>query len=253
MVNINKDKKYHFLYKTTNLKDGKFYIGAHSTYDLNDGYLGSGYKLRRSIIKYGKENFKLEILEFFQDKNSLYIKENQVVDSKLLLDPLCMNLKEGGTGGWPKTAIKSFKQKLQDPEYKNKFIEKTKCFERLKKLHIDGKVKYDTFTGKKHKIETIEKMKISKKNTGLKEANSQYGKIWITNGIENKKIKKELEIPINWYRGRVVTEEFKKNVKAGLVGKIITGIASTPEKEFIRKQKISESMKNRLNKNIIKK
>lgn len=36
--------KYHYLYKTTNLITNEFYIGVHSTYDLKDGYLGSGKK-----------------------------------------------------------------------------------------------------------------------------------------------------------------------------------------------------------------
>jgi hypothetical protein len=33
--------------------------------------------------------------------------------------------------------------------------------------------------------------------------NSQFGTMWITNGIENKKIKKDLDnIPEGWYKGR---------------------------------------------------
>ena len=38
------------------------------------------------------------------------------------------------------------------------------------------------------------------KNQG--EKNSQYGTYWITNGIDNKKIKKIDKIPDNWYLGR---------------------------------------------------
>ena len=40
------------------------------------------------------------------------------------------------------------------------------------------------------------------KNSG--EANSQYGTMWITNGTENKKIKKENVIPEGWYKGRIL-------------------------------------------------
>ena len=73
------DKKKHYLvYKTTNLVNGKIYIGQHQTYDLNDGYLGSGILLRRAIEKYGEENFKREILfecSSVEEMNAL-IKEN---------------------------------------------------------------------------------------------------------------------------------------------------------------------------------
>jgi hypothetical protein len=37
--------KYHIIYKTTNLINGKIYVGMHSTDNLNDGYLGSGWIL----------------------------------------------------------------------------------------------------------------------------------------------------------------------------------------------------------------
>lgn len=58
----NSSKKFHFIYVTTNLINGKIYVGQHSTNDLNDNYLGSGKMLQQSIKKYGKSNFKREIL-----------------------------------------------------------------------------------------------------------------------------------------------------------------------------------------------
>ena len=72
----------------------------------------------------------------------------------------------------------------------------------IKKSHKEGKIKYNTFTGKNHKEETKQKigLKNSIKQKGIK--NSQYGTMWITNGIENKKIKKETVIPEGWYKGR---------------------------------------------------
>ena len=47
-------------------------------------------------------------------------------------------------------------------------------------------------------------MKLSKINHGLGESNSQFGTMWITNGTENKKIKADQVIPINWYKGRKI-------------------------------------------------
>jgi hypothetical protein len=99
-------KQYHFLYKTTNTINGKYYIGMHTTYNLNDGYLGSGYMLRNSIKKYGKENFKLEILEFFQSRDELAKAEKSIVTEELILDEKCMNLKPGGNGGFSEYWVK---------------------------------------------------------------------------------------------------------------------------------------------------
>lgn len=61
-----------------------------------------------------------------------------------------------------------------------------------------------SFLGKKHKEES--KRKIGEKNsqhqTGT--GNSQYGTMWITNGIKNAKIKKDKPIPCGWQKGRKV-------------------------------------------------
>lgn len=55
---------YGYIYKTTNLIDGKIYIGQrHSDKFLGNGYLGSGKILKQAIIKNGVDNFKVELLE----------------------------------------------------------------------------------------------------------------------------------------------------------------------------------------------
>ena len=47
--------KESFVYITTNLINKKQYVGSHYG-NKDDSYLGSGYVLKLSIKKYGKEN-----------------------------------------------------------------------------------------------------------------------------------------------------------------------------------------------------
>ncbi len=88
---------YYTIYKTTNLINGKFYIGKHQTKDLNDGYLGSGKLLKRAINKYGLDNFHKEILYVCESEKQMNALEKILV----VPDPeLNYNLCTGGHGGF---------------------------------------------------------------------------------------------------------------------------------------------------------
>jgi hypothetical protein len=205
-----KEKKFHYIYKSINLINGKYYIGMHSTNDINDGYIGSGKRLWYSIKKYGKENFKTEIIEMLPNRNSLKEREKEIVNEDVLKDSSCMNMMRGGQGGFISDeqqrwrsfcAGKKSAEKLKtDDEWR---IRHSKiASENFKKAHQSGKIRYDTFTGKKHSEET--KKKISETLKQLKLKNSQLGTQWITNGEINKKIKIVDVIPTGWSLGRVI-------------------------------------------------
>lgn len=95
---MRKPKKFHYIYKITRF-DGKYYIGLHSTDNLDDGYFGSGLKITRSIKKYGKDAHTKEIIEFLPNREDLKKREAEIVNEECISDPLCMNIALGGTGG----------------------------------------------------------------------------------------------------------------------------------------------------------
>ena len=89
-------KKYYYLYKITNLINGKYYYGMHSTNDLDDNYMGSGKLLKEAYNKYGIENFKKEIIQYCDSFDELSNLEKTIVNELLIKDPNCYNLIEGG-------------------------------------------------------------------------------------------------------------------------------------------------------------
>lgn len=91
--------RYYF-YKTTNLVNGKYYLGVHASHNKKrDSYLGSGVLLKKAVKKYGKENFKSEILKEFSSSEEMYEYEKQVIDASVLQDPMSYNCQLGGLGG----------------------------------------------------------------------------------------------------------------------------------------------------------
>lgn len=213
-----KKKTIHYLYKTTCNVTERYYIGMHSTNDLEDGYMGSGRRLRASIRKYGEENHTKEILEFFETRELLIEAEENAITPDMVGDPNCMNLMGGGTGGFisdenqKKRSIAgndAFKKKMEDDEFRDVF--KKKISDGVKNSYKNGRKgkNYFSWKGKKMSEETKKKMSISKKNKGMGKDNSQYGTCWIRKGKhgEEKKIKKEeLDdyLSKGWERGRTL-------------------------------------------------
>jgi hypothetical protein len=92
--------KFYYFYKVINLLNNEYYYGVHSTIDLNDNYFGSGKIIKRAINKYGINNFKREILKFFNNEEEMYKYEEDFITQELIDDLNCYNLCPGGKGGW---------------------------------------------------------------------------------------------------------------------------------------------------------
>lgn len=93
-------KEYNYFYKITNLINNRYYFGVHQTDNLEDGYMGSGKRLKESFREYGVENFEKEILKYFDTFGEALRYESKMVTEELVSDIECYNLKKGGVGGW---------------------------------------------------------------------------------------------------------------------------------------------------------
>ncbi len=175
-------KKYHFVYITTNLINKKQYVGDHSTENLNCSktlnYLGSGkLTLHPAIKKYGKENFKREILEFFDTKQEAFdAQEKYIRLYETHVSQWGYNISwTGGTECSGGSVSKESREKMSKSRKGKEFSEEHK--ENLRKSHI----------GLKQSDETIEK-RISK-TRGMKRSEETRQKMRKPNTKEhNKKI-----------------------------------------------------------------
>jgi hypothetical protein len=162
-----KPKKFHFIYKTECKTTGKFYIGMHSTDNLNDGYIGSGKILRRSIAKHGREDHVLSILLFCNNRTELKFQEKMIVNEDLLKDEFCMNLKQGGEGGSDSNSLSAESRLKISLANKGKGHKNWSDFSKSKLSQYR--------TGRKNSEET--KLKISIANTGKKRSEEFKAKV----------------------------------------------------------------------------
>lgn len=209
---------FYTIYKITNQIDGKIYIGSHKTKNLDDNYMGSGKYLRHAQEKYGIGNFKKEILFIYDNADAMYAKEAELVNEEFLATENTYNLKIGGSGGFdylndplrynnPTHTIDHMVM-MNRSRSKDLIAYSSKCgLEAISKLISDngGSRPWETpgFSGKTHSMETRLKMSESAKITSKGSRNSQYGTMWITDGVQNSKIPKGSDIPDGWKPGRI--------------------------------------------------
>ena len=193
--------KHHIIYRTTNLLNNRYYIGMHSTENINDGYLGSGRRIKAEIKKYGKENFVCEILEVLPTHEALKLREAEIVNAKMLTDKFCLNLKDGGEGGFDhlndgsddhilrrsKGTINSNKSSNRNWMAQSAKAVKT----RKERGHIPFNGKRQTFTGKSHSQESKDAIGKANSISQLGEKNSQHGTCWVKKDGSSLKINKQ--------------------------------------------------------------
>lgn len=86
---------FYTIYRIKNILNDRYYIGAHVTDNLEDGYMGSGDLIELAIKKHGRENFTKEYLFFALNEEDMYWAEEQLVITRKI-DPQSYNKIPGG-------------------------------------------------------------------------------------------------------------------------------------------------------------
>ena len=168
---------FYCIYEIKNTANGKIYIGAHATSNLEDDYMGSGKILLFAIEKHGIDNFSKTILEILPTKEDMFRRESEIVNEDFIKRKDVYNLKVGGHGGWDFVNT--------DEEIRKNRSERTKG---------SG----NSFFGKTHTLETKQKIAESTSKQWLGVSKTEDHKANIAKAL----------------KGVPLTEERKKNISA---------------------------------------
>jgi hypothetical protein len=181
-------KQFHYVYITTNLINGNQYIGDHSTNNLNDGYLGSGRPyFQHAIKKYGKSNFKREILEHFNNREEAFLAQEKYINQFNTLYPNGYNISPKGGNKFKGSVSEESKRKMSNS---HKGVKREPHSEETKLKIKKGN------EGKKISKETREKISNTLKNNipwnkGLKNCFSEESKRKNSESHKGKKFSEE--------------------------------------------------------------
>jgi group I intron endonuclease len=154
------------IYMVTNIINNKKYIGADAK--NNPKYFGSGIKIKLAIKKYGKNNFKKEILEEC-NLDELYVREEYWINYyNAVKSSEFYNLSEGGKGGNKlknQESLNKWKENLFDITEINK-KRKNKTYEEIygNKADEEKNKRKNSLIGKKHTLERRKNQSKSHKN-----------------------------------------------------------------------------------------
>jgi hypothetical protein len=128
MAAVENEKPYIFTYQTKCIVNNKMYIGYHSTYKMNDGYIGCGVRSQAyavssknkglksafidAVVKYGYENFRIEYLSFFDTVEEAKEEEAFLVNESYVRRSDNYNIALGGRGGFPLTTPKEKRNEI---------------------------------------------------------------------------------------------------------------------------------------------
>jgi hypothetical protein len=181
MADFFKMQQIAHLYKITNQLTGQYYIGKHNGWRQN-GYWGSGLRLKRNQQKHGIENYTYEILCYSTSEYILELESKIVTIELIESDQLCLNLMAGGYGSTSIT--EDTRNKLSMAKKGHEMYSRKERNEKIKNSLLGSKLSED-------RKEKIRQKAIGRKQSvesKLKKNQSLSKLIWVHNGTVNRRI-----------------------------------------------------------------
>lgn len=239
------------IYKTTNLVNNKIYIGKDKK--NNPKYLGSGILLNNSIKKYGRNNFKKEIIQECFSLDELNESETLwILKLESYKREIGYNIALGGEGG---DTISNNPKKYEIGKRHSEKLKgkpsgmkgKNHSQETKEKLHLTSSGENNGMFERHHTEETKEILRIKHTGKHLSEetkhkiSESNIGKEGPWKGKKNEKHSEWMKNN-NPFKGKTHTNETKEKI----------GVKNSKPKSEEHKKKISQSLIGNIPGNIVK-
>lgn len=221
-----------YVYKITNLVSGEFYFGSRyanvrhkrtAQDDLWNYYRSSSKVLKQSIENFGEHSFKAEIIflndDYINGENTFecyWFEQNLIKEH--IKNPLCLNRhyvdKDTGNDAWCVAG------ELKTPEHKER-IGAAQRGQKRKPLTPEHLAKISAkLLGKKHSLESVERMKISQRARIISEETKAKMSVGAIKKFSNRTAEERDRIAL------LQADSLKQNHKT-----------KTPEQKMITKQK----------------
>jgi len=227
---------YGFVYQYQNLMNGKKYYGQTTLEEgtreklhLRDTKRGSQYYFHKALRKYGRDNFKKEILYYCPDQLSLSLIEDIYINL-FSLSPKGYNLKRGGSHG---KFSRETKEKISESRKGQKHSIETK-----KKMSESRRGANNSFFGKHHSESARKKMSKIKENYIPWNKGKHHSKITREKISESRKGQKH-SIETKKKIGQKVKETFKDPIVQKRRSKAM-------EERYIHFPQLKEQISNKL-------
>ena len=202
----------YYVYEITNLVNGKKYIGKRSCRCPieEDKYIGSGKLLKKAVDKYGKENFKKDILQICESEEMAYEWEKVYIEQvKAYKNTQYYNIHLGGNG----FVSENVKLLWKNDNYRNKVSASRKQLWRNREFR-DKEIK--------------RRQEIGKNPEFLKKVSEASKKSWAKKDYKDKQLKRLEEMRNNpeiqkkrseSMRGRTLSVEQIEKIRLSNIGK----------------------------------